>query len=172
MASSHPHEGALARLIREWAREWGLPGFEEAISLSFSPRLSRSLGRAVPATGRIVVSSFLVHGPLRPLADVVCHEAAHVAAFLLSGSVSSPHGPLWQELVSAAGFRPRLRRAVPGVGDRKTRQSGVRLLYEHRCPVCQSVWFARRPVSRWRCTECALAGLAGELVVVRHQDGR
>jgi ribosomal protein L37AE/L43A len=173
MATTSARSAALNRLIRTWAEAWGLPGLEDAISVSFSPRLRRSLGRCTPTTGQVVITSSLAHGPFRSLADVACHEAAHVAAFVLSGSVSDPHGPLWHELVRTAGFRPRVRRTITALGDRKARrQIAPRLLYEHRCPVCQSVRFARKHVSRWRCAECALAGLSGELVVTKHEGGR
>lgn len=109
MTRNDRRNAALGHLIRGWAEQWGLPGLEDAVSVSFSPRLRRSLGRCVPTAGRIVVSSSLAHGSPRSLADVVCHEVAHVAAFLLSGSTSDPHGPVWQELVRIAGFSPRRR---------------------------------------------------------------
>ncbi|MEP6494797.1 MAG: SprT-like domain-containing protein [bacterium] len=155
-------------LIRDWATTWGLSGLEGGISLSFSSRLRRSLGRCVPSQGRIVVSASLLSGPLGPLADVLCHETAHVAAFLLTGSVERPHGLVWRQLVLAAGFEPRVRHPAAGFRRSLTWRSG-RLPYEHRCPVCQSVRFARRPVPRWRCAECTAAGLLGELVVSMRQ---
>src|SRR4051812_36073001 len=105
------HQAAVHRLMQEWATLWELPGFQHGISLAFNPRLHRSLGRCTPARGRVVIQAGLLDGPLNRLSDVVCHEVAHVAAFLLSGSTRQPHGELWQELVSAAGFQPRVTAA-------------------------------------------------------------
>jgi predicted SprT family Zn-dependent metalloprotease len=110
----------------------------------------------------------------RHLAEVLCHELAHVVVWLEHGRRAKPHGPEWRALVERAGQRARLRlpAAAPppspsGSGGPETPASGVRARWEHRCPVCQMVRVAKRPVRGWRCAECRAAGLSGELEITR-----
>lgn len=152
--------------MKQWTSTWGVPGLEDAVDISFSTRLSQSLGRCSPSTGRIVLSESLRGRPSAEIADALCHELAHVAAFLLYGGVVHAHGREWMELVRGVGFTPRVYRGVPRSG--ATRAVSVRrrsLRFEHRCPVCQAARVARRPVLRWRCAECWAVGLSGEMVV-------
>jgi ribosomal protein L37AE/L43A len=69
--------------------------------------------------------------------------------------------------VRSAGFEPRARLPRPpsflGRDWQRSHRSTRR--YEHRCPVCQWVWYARRPVGTWRCRDCAEAGLSGKLYI-------
>ncbi|HET8656834.1 MAG TPA: SprT family zinc-dependent metalloprotease [Longimicrobiaceae bacterium] len=182
-------DGEIRALIARWAGAWGVPDLERDVSVSFSSRLTRSLGRCRPSAGRITLRSDLRLGSRDRLAEVLCHEVAHVAAFRLFGPGAAPHGPEWQGLLAQVGFEPRVRTTEPTSSRARVRIAGQQLLpggspaparvplseptrilpYEHRCPVCQSVRFARRPVPRWRCAECLEAGLSGELVITRHQ---
>ena len=152
-----------------WGATWGLPDLVSDVSVSFNPRLTKSLGRCQPSTGRITLRADLQHADADRLAEVLCHEVAHVAAFQLFGPAATPHGPEWQQLVASAGFLPRSRASEASVVPSRARTPFGLLPYEHRCPVCQTVRYARRPVGSWRCGECLEAGLAGELVVTRHQ---
>jgi ribosomal protein L37AE/L43A len=73
----------------------------------------------------------------------------------------------------AAGFKPRARLSKPDSPRRDAlRRSHPTKCYEHRCPVCQSVWYARKPVGAWRCRECTGAGLPGKLQISRSGSGR
>ena len=158
----------LSTLMGTWMSLWELPGLEEGIRVSFSPRMRRSLGRCAQERGRITLHSALRSGPRTRLAEVLCHEAAHVAAYVLYGRSVRPHGPEWAGLVAQIGFTPATRE--PGLEGRRTSphaQRSSRLEYEHRCTVCQAVRLARRPVPRWRCADCAAAGLSGEMTVTR-----
>jgi SprT protein len=157
----------LTDALRHWAVRWSLAGFEERVRVSFSTRLRTSLGRCVPAHAEIRVASFLLTGPPGLLHEVLCHEAAHVAAVELHGSGIRPHGPEWKALMAAAGFGPRVRIPV-GEVDPLLRQVGpAGRLWEHRCPVCQMRRLAGRPVRQWRCAACTHAGLEGRLVISR-----
>ena len=146
---------ALAR----WASQWECPALE-CVELRFSARLKRSWGRAYPKTGRIVLARALLEH--RQLGErVLCHEAAHVAAYREVGCHEPPHGPTWRRLVTAAGHEPELScgPALP----RAVESNSAR--YLHRCEVCSFTRIARRPVPRWRCADCVTAGLGGELTV-------
>jgi predicted SprT family Zn-dependent metalloprotease len=158
----------IRELIATWGAAWGLPHLAAGIDVSFSPRLTRSLGRCRPSVGRITLRAELLHTRHERLAEVLCHEVAHVAVFQLFGPDAKPHGQEWRELVSKVGFQPEIRARRPTEISQPRPQSSRSLPYEHRCPVCQSVRFARRPVGRWRCAECVDAGLGGELVITRH----
>jgi predicted SprT family Zn-dependent metalloprotease len=172
-----------AKLVRPWAALWGLPGIEDALQVRFDARLRRSLGRCQPHEGRISLNPSLGSAPRRSLAHVLCHEAAHVAAYVLHGERVRPHGAEWSALVSAAGYAP-IRRAtastfgvsIPEPSRRRQNDSGyaasrtTRLTVVHRCPVCQTVRLARRPVRAWRCAECVAAGLEGRLVITRAME--
>ena len=103
--------------------------------------------------------------------EVLCHELAHVAAYELHGRRHRPHGPEWAALMQAAGFEPRARARLTHdvsallVAPRRGSQ------YEHRCPVCRAVRFARRPVRQWRCVACITAGLDGHLLISKWNEG-
>lgn len=189
---------SLPDLITHWSARWHTPDLAERLTITFSARLRRSLGRCRPATGRITLQAALRDGPPERLAEVLCHEAAHVAVYLLHGASARPHGDEWRALVTAAGFTPRVHagtstplpwRAVhsdtessasshptqPTAAAGPTyspRDHAPRLPYEHRCPVCHTVRYARGPVPRWRCAECLDVGLAGELCVTRRRPER
>lgn len=158
----------FAALIRPWAKQWGLPGIEAGISVRFSTRLKRSLGRSWPRRGEIVLHPKLRDAKPTDLAMVVCHEAAHIASYQLYGGKAAPHGAEWAALVSSVGFAPVTRVSALGAiqvapKSRGPLQPTARRLVLHRCPVCQSKRVARRIVSGWRCAECVAAGLDGLL---------
>jgi predicted SprT family Zn-dependent metalloprotease len=151
--------------LRRWAQLWGLPGLEEAVTVVFSARLSRSVARCDPTRGRIVLASGLRDAPARALRTVLCHEAAHVAAFHLHGNLPRAHGPEWAALVRAAGSRPTVRVLSPWPAAHNQANSATTFRFEHRCPVCHNVRWAKRRVRAWRCADCVAAGLSGEMVV-------
>ncbi len=151
-------------LIRRWAALGALPGLEERVAVSFDARLRRSLGRCAPKQGRITLHPALRAAPRGRLAEVLCHETAHVAAFILYGPVARPHGPEWAQLVVQAGFSPDTRGVA--LTPRQARERR-RFQYEHRCAVCQNARIARRPVPQWRCAECVAAGLSGAMTIER-----
>ena len=102
------------------------------------------------------------------LREVVCHEAAHIAAPIKAGRRIRPHGPEWQALVRECGYKPRVRLQVPDFfAQRQARRNGGNreAVYEHRCPVCQTQRLASRPQRRWRCADCVDAGLDGKLTI-------
>lgn len=148
-----------------WGSLWGIPDLAAQVRVCVSLRMGRSLGRWLPARREIRVNS-LALSSARVLEEVLCHEAAHGAIHLRQGPVLRAHGPEWQRLMQTAGFAARVRIPLPGTvavphGNHADR------VYEHRCPVCQSVSYARRPMPRLRCTACRAVGLDGVLEIVR-----
>jgi predicted SprT family Zn-dependent metalloprotease len=166
----HPQREDLAAShgarLTAWCLLWRTPGLEHRLRISWSTRMRRSLGRCEPAAGTIRISARLAQGHAALLEEVLCHEAAHVAAHALHGRRCRSHGPEWAALMRAAGFPPRasIRVRLPGAGSGGTR-AGKR--YLHRCPVCGTSRVARTAAARWRCAACARAGLDGELEITR-----
>jgi predicted SprT family Zn-dependent metalloprotease len=160
MASTVAMTDDLLGHVRTWARLWGVPGLDARLSIEWSRRLRRSLGRAFPQRGLVKLSAALRSAPAERVLETLCHEVAHIAVLELHGAPCRPHGPEWAALVRAAGFVPsvRLRGTTERPGD-------VRL-YLHWCPVCHARRVARRAVRRWRCAGCVGAGLDGTLNVV------
>lgn len=153
----------LTQLLDNWARTWEVPNLAAIVEIRFSNRLERSLGRCKPSLGLVTLAAELESGDQNLLAEVLCHEVAHIAAYRLHGARAAAHGKEWQALVRAAGFEPRAisrRLEVPPARRRRKRR------YEHRCEVCQSVQYGGRPVPQWRCAECLAAGLDGALTII------
>jgi len=174
-------ETELGFLSQKLSRRWGLPRSALDAGLRFNPRLTRSVARYRRENGVIELGPRFVRLRARRK-EVLCHELAHVAVDYIYGKRAQPHGSEWRKLVEAAGFVPTVRlSATPKNHNQKavgtnvgapatvlgSRQTTLRYVYEHRCPVCQMTQRARRPVNRWRCAECVAAGLAGDLEITR-----
>jgi SprT protein len=172
MRSSAPSlNDELHNVIISWEPTWRTPGLANLTRVTFSPRLERSFGRCVPATGRVTLTTRLRRGSRERLLETLCHEVAHVAAYMLHGTAARPHGPEWAALVRAAGFDPgthaRPRHGAWKPPKRRPRAKPPRFTVVHTCPVCHSRRFARRVISAWRCRPCVDAGLSGELTAKR-----
>lgn len=152
-----------ARLLRRWERLWDVPGLAAKATVMPNPHLRSTLGRFIRARGRIELHPELFRSKSDLLAEVLCHEAAHLAVLCKVGN-ARPHGREWASFVRAAGFDPKVR---PSGACLPRRTDTRRTRYEHRCPVCQAVRLASRPVPNWRCASCAEAGLPGRMVIVR-----
>jgi len=106
MQEAAPH---LLAAVPNWAEAWGVPGLESRLAISFSTRMSRSLGRCHPERKLIRLAGWLREAPDALLAEVLCHEVAHVAVHELHGRDCRPHGKEWKALMRSAGFQPRTR---------------------------------------------------------------
>lgn len=160
----------FATELRAWSLLWHVPSLGSLVRVTLNSRLRATLARYVVKTRTIEVGSGFFRLRKRRLA-VLCHEAAHAAVALKFSPTERPHGPIWTSLVEAAGYPAQPTWVVPrrqGTSKRPDiRNTGKRLAYEHRCPVCQFRRLAGRPVREWRCPECAEAGLPGMLTVTR-----
>jgi predicted SprT family Zn-dependent metalloprotease len=149
-----------------WAKLWHTPSILDFVAIEFSPRLTRSLGRVRPATGIIRLNTRLQNAPREFLLEVLCHEAAHVAAYLAYGAGIQPHGPEWRDLVRRAGYEPNTKIAdcLPpqqkghSPKDVATAPSLAKRRYHYRCPICQQDYSVRRRSSNLFCTLCETAG--------------
>ena len=159
LTATHQQLEALAH----WAKRWGTPDLVRRVRIAYSPRLRRSLGRVRLKSGIITLHAWLATAPQSTLLEVLCHEAAHVAAYLLHGSRAKPHGPEWRELVRIAGYEPVTRLHCPGlkVDDAPTRPLPPRK--RCRCPDCGTDYFVRRIRSQDYCSVCLQQGLLVKL---------
>jgi len=163
----------LLAAAARWAKRWRTPGLSRRLVVEYSPRLRQSLARSLPSR-RLIRLNPVLRLPENEalLPEVLCHEAAHVAVFELHGPRCRPHGPEWSRLVKMAGFTPTLHLAIDAESRGAVAPSTSASRYEHRCPVCQMVRYARRPVPGWRCADCVAAGLDGHLLITRRPAGK
>jgi SprT protein len=157
-------EKQLATRIQEKSTEyfllWGVPDLVNSIDTQFSNRLRKALGRTRVDTRRVRLNSLLMNANNNLLDEVLCHELAHIVVYTRFGEKAKPHGPEWAALMHQAGYRPRVRMNI----DDEMLPISINK-YEHLCPVCQLIRYARRPMSRWRCVRCIDAGLDGKLQI-------
>jgi hypothetical protein len=78
-----------------WAVAWDIPDLASPVEIVFSRRIRRSLGRCVPRTGEIRLNPALLQAGDDVLREVLCHEAAHAATWILRGNASSRSEPPW-----------------------------------------------------------------------------
>ncbi len=71
--------------------------------------MTRSLGRCYPDRKLIRVARFVLDESEDLFQEVLCHEAAHVAAYHLHGRTIRPHGREWKALIQMAGYPPSAR---------------------------------------------------------------
>jgi len=155
--------------LAAWAAAWDVPELPASVRIVFSGRLQSTLGRCSPRDGLIRLNPGLLEGDPDTLREVVCHEAAHVAAWLLHGRRAKAHGSEWKQLMLQAGYAPRVRWAEAAVPDSVRERRRPTVVYVHTCPICRAHWVARRTSSAWRCAACRDAGREGRLTVSRRQ---
>lgn len=162
---------SASRLVLQaakWSRQWGTPSLARDIAIDFNPRLRTAVARYRREHELIELGPRFLALRTRK-AEVLAHELAHVAVARLFGKGVRPHGDEWRALVRAVGFIPRIHLVRPKqlepVSVHEPRTAVER--FYHRCPVCQMIRVARRPVRQWKCSRCVGEGLAGTLLVSR-----
>ena len=160
------HRGA----VEGWLRAWGTPGLADRTKIEWSARMTRSLGRCHVERGLVRLAAALKDEPEELVAEVLCHELAHLAARARYGPDIRPHGAEWKQLMRDAGYEPKVRLAAPP-SLRAAARKRKRRLYLHACLVCGLARTARRTMARWRCARCLDAGRSGTLRITRLDRG-
>ena len=146
---------------------WKIESLENTVTVKFSGKMVHSLGNCRPEAALIRLNKVLLDvRNEKILREILCHEAAHAAVFILYGKKCKPHGPEWRSLLLAAGYPPRTR--IPGNevhGLLRIRRKS-RYLYTHRCMNCGAIFRAKKTDHRWRCKNCLVKGLEGSLTLV------
>lgn len=168
----------LRSTILECSQLWEMSELPGLVKVEFSRRMKTSLGRCLPELGIIRLNNKLKSRSRAFVREVLCHELAHFAVHRRYGANVRPHGLEWRRLIELAGYQAK-RRMLDLSSEikskiQKTADSGngvqnqrCRPLFAHRCPVCQSVRLTGTSARRWRCAECVVDGLDGELVISR-----
>jgi predicted SprT family Zn-dependent metalloprotease len=170
-APAHEIDAALRARISNWLALWSVTELGERVSLSFSRRLRRSLGRCQPQRAEIRLAAWLLEAPREILEEVVCHELAHAATFVRHGADVRPHGPEWRALMRAAGFAPRVKLPSEALPAALRAHTEPRLPFLHRCPTCEISRPGRLARHDWRCSRCLTAGRSGRLIIERQAPG-
>ncbi len=92
-----------------WSALWEIPALESGVSVQYSLRMTRSLGRCYPERPLIRLANSLIDGQRTTLEEALCHELAHIVVHELNGGMCRPHGPEWKAFMRKAGFEPRTR---------------------------------------------------------------
>lgn len=156
----------LQRRLDRWLARWGTPALASSLRIEFSPRLRRAFGRCYQDERLIRLTPSLLDTQSHLLAEILCHEAAHAAVYERHGALARPHGEEWEEMMRIAGFEPRVRIPV-AVRNTAAEPARDRVLYLHRCPVCDRSRHAARPMHNWRCRTCVSTRSQGQLVIRR-----
>ena len=173
-----------ARLLRAqaaWAERlselWEAEGYSAPVglSLTLNARFRSRLARITPPTRTFELRRDAPRWSRRRLHHVIVHELAHAAVYTRHGAQARPHGREWRRLMALAGVPAETRcpafcpdGGAPPTATRAVRRDGTgvrRLLFAHRCPVCQMVRYSARRVTRWKCRACVEAGLDGTLLI-------
>ena len=163
-----PSANDLYAMITVWSRVWNVPRLGERVRIEFSRRFTSSIGRYDLRSKTIRLAHWLLEHDSRLLREVLCHEAAHAAAYEAHGRRCRPHGDEWKRLMRAAGFEPRVRlpeRELPVTRTGRKRRRRVHAAWIHRCPVCNEARATTRRMPDWRCMRCWKAGRSGKLVI-------
>lgn len=166
------NDARIKKLLDEWGDVWGVAGLGGCGAVEFSARMTRKLGSCSPSRQRIALNGVLAATENRALAEeVLCHEAAHLAAYILHGRSIKPHGAEWKALMRLAGREPRVRFAADCVKGLKKSPRRRKYSYHHVCGDCGGAFVTARTDHRWRCGICYRKGLSGVLSVTRRRRG-
>lgn len=156
---------ALTKRVIGWVRQWGVPALLQQMSVRRNNLLRTTVARWREK------SKCLELGPqffrlTKRQDEILCHELAHAAALQIYGQRVSPHGPEWRALVEVVGYSPRS--VMKGSKSEPATSREIETYwFEHRCSVCHSVRYAKKPVTHWRCAECSRYGLQGLLKITK-----
>jgi len=161
--------GRLAKAARHWSGLWGYPGLFDEILIRCNYRLTRTVARHHRVKKVVEVGQPFFSLRSRR-AEVLCHELAHACVDRMAAAAKAKtHGREWASLMELAGYQPAatitLRNRPPK--DVAPIVRPAPRVYAHRCPICQLVRTARRPMRSWACAFCVASGEEGRLVMER-----
>ena len=159
-------QSSFSRAIAKWAGLWKTPRLPQLVTISYSSRLRRSLGRTRPVSATVTLNSQLAAAPRAVVLEVLCHELAHIAAHQLYGCGISPHGPEWRTLVQSAGYTPSVALTCSWVTPSPRNAPSTTSRERYQCPVCRTEYFSKRRGSRLVCTLCLGAGRTTPITLV------
>jgi hypothetical protein len=161
--------GRLAKAARHWSALWGFPGLFDEILIRRNCRLTRTVARHDRVKQVVEVGEPFFRLSSRR-AEVLCHELAHACVDRMAAAAKAKtHGREWASLMRLAGYQPSAK-IILREQPRKVAAPIVRRasrVYAHRCPICQVVRTAHRPMRSWGCSFCAASGEEGRLVMER-----
>jgi len=172
-ASNSDHDGQqdlllkrAARIVRRCARRWNVAQLlQTPPTIKVSTRLKRRLAVASPLKNRVHFNVCLLECDIGFIEEIVCHEVAHLVAYLIHGPRIKPHGKEWRELVIAAGHRPVVRYKTLSWSQSGAASVSPKTMYVHTCPACHFSRRAKRAMRQWRCPVCRALGLEGHLCI-------
>ncbi|MGR8920539.1 MAG: SprT-like domain-containing protein [Gammaproteobacteria bacterium] len=156
----------VARRVADWFETWSLPGLDDEVTVRFSRRMTRSVGRCYPERRLLSLTAAVREMAPAAVFDILAHELAHLAAWEHFGRGARPHGREWQALVRAIGFRPAVSFDDAQALALMRAQAPPRTRYLHVCPACHAQRVAGRRMPAWRCGACYEIGRDGRLVIV------
>ena len=106
---SDPLPDNVPELLQGWCDLWGAADLVPEITVELSSRMTRSLGRCYPDRILIRIATFVLDESDKLFEEVLCHEAAHLAAYHFHGKSIRPHGHEWKSLMVQAGYPPSVR---------------------------------------------------------------
>ena len=183
-APSRALQAALRRALRSVVPLWHAEGFNvsglDATRLALSTRYRLRLATADARRACITLRADAESWGRPLLQQVLVHELGHIVVHARYGLDAQPHGAEWKRLMELSGLEPAARvrggcgvlRSGAPVPERLVLSPSHRPSYEHRCPVCQMVRVAKRPVRQWLCRVCVEAGLDGVLLISRVPPAR
>ena len=156
------------RQISRWGEVWGVADLPERITITLSTRLKKTLGRVRPMSGVVTLNAKLASVQRSVFLEVLCHEVAHVVAYILHGSQAKPRGPEWRALVSAVGYKPSTSMNARWLPDPATEEAHLGKREHYRCSVCQADYFVSRRSSHLYCEACIQNGVTVRLHFISH----
>jgi predicted SprT family Zn-dependent metalloprotease len=157
----------IANCAESWFAVWDLANLATDVRVRFSKRMIRAVGRCYPARRLVTLAAAVPEMENDQILNVLCHEFAHIAAYMRFGRAIRPHGIEWQTLMRAAGFRPSVRFSDPAGLALMQARAAPRTQYLHICPLCGAQRITARRMLRWRCGACYEIGREGKLQIIR-----
>ncbi len=149
-----PEAASFRGALDAWGAMWEIPQLADRVRIRWSSRMRTSPGRCRPTTGEITLNQRLLLQHPEQVIPTLCHEAAHVAAYLRCGPAARGHGPEWQFLMELAGFPPRGRCPIDPGAAAPPRGPRTPVRFIHRCLGCGFAARAQREEPSMDCPTC------------------